>query len=113
MFPAGWATLQRIVAMTIATLQASWPPVAIRTDRIASTPIKTAQSSRLDREPDQSGHNAATGHPAPRAEPARIRGDKPPVADLHFPDPLPELPKIDPAPAKADYHQILPILRGK
>jgi hypothetical protein len=99
--------------MTIATLQASWPPVAIRTDRIASTPITAARPSRLDREPGQSGHNATTGHPAPRAEPARIRGDKPPLADLHFPDPLPELPKIDPAPSKAAYHQILPILRGK
>ncbi len=37
---------------------------------------------------------------------------KAPMPDLHFPDPLPELPKIDPPVPKADYPAALGILTG-
>ena len=100
--------------MTIAIFPVPWAAPLARPDRINPALPDPARVAGAQTGPDAQRRFAAA--PAPRAD--RSSGDvtgtpvKPPLLDLHFPDPLPELPKLDPAPAVTDYHSMLPILRG-
>lgn len=102
--------------MTIAAIAiaVAWTPALRRADRAAS-PAAEAQPIPVAPLPPAPAAPASPRHPAlygqmqtPRKAPAEANA----VPALHFPDPLPELPKIDPPPRHADYHGILTILRG-
>lgn len=104
--------------MIISAIQTPWPGVTAKPQpehpagRVAEpNPLRAVQP--LPANPAGQVQPQWAG-PQQNTPPMTARGEaaKPPMPDLHFPDPLPELPKIDPPAPKADYPAALGILAG-
>ena len=82
----------------------SQPVVATAQNGTPVTPIKAVQPVSDHPMPQMQQH--AAGQP-PQTAPAKAA-----MPDLYFPDPLPDLPKIDPPAPKTNYPAALQIIGG-
>jgi hypothetical protein len=80
-------------------------PVSDQNPVVAVQPLPDNPAQHIQRQRD--GRNPNEARPATQSGPP-----KPMMPDLHFPDPLPDLPKIDAPTPKAGYPAALGILGG-
>jgi hypothetical protein len=103
--------------MSISAILKPWHVVAARPQPDPTAPETVDQKPVLVVQPVPDNPTAHimpqwAGLPAKAALPVTKVASNAPMPDLHFPDPLPDLPKIDPPAPKADYPAALGILSG-
>jgi hypothetical protein len=116
-----------MTAMTIIAAQTPWTAVIARVERpvpssnalppvetVAPLPENSAQGLLAGRPAFQDSPQMAFAHQQGAANPAdaQQKEAQPPFPELHFADPLPNLPDLDLTGMTQAYHTALSVLRG-